>query len=155
MPNQPVGVPLNLRVNTQVKLAEDVVALGFPLQSILAKQLHVTSGDVTALAGIGSNTRYIQISAPIQSGNSGGPIVDQFGNVVAMATSKLNTMAVAGATGDVPQNVNFGLKLTVITNFFDVHGIVYSRDEAINRKTKTDMVSSVEGSVVFIECRVK
>lgn len=147
--------PLSLRVNRQVKLAEEVVALGYPLQSILAKQLHVTTGTVTALAGIGSDTRFIQVSAPIQPGDSGGPIIDKYGNVVAMATSKLNAVAVAGVTGDIPQNVNFGVKASVIGNFLDVYQIPYSKEESSVQRNKTQIVLLVKNSVVFIKCHVK
>jgi S1-C subfamily serine protease len=150
----PIAHPLNVRTEPKIKLAEDVIALGFPLQSILAKQLHVTSGDVTALAGMRSDTRFIQVSAPIQPGNSGGPIVDQYGNVVAMATAKLNAVVVAGATGDVPQNINFGLKSAVITNFLDAYHIPYSRNVKNEIRDKTKIVASIEDSVVFVECHV-
>jgi hypothetical protein len=57
-----------------------------------------------------------------------------------MAASKLNAVAVAGATGDIPQNVNFGLKSSIITNFLDAHQISYSTREATVVTEKTQMV---------------
>ncbi len=69
--------------------------------------------------GSGDDTRKIQISAPVQQGNSGGPALDQFGNVIGIVQSK----QVAFASGDVPQNVNFAIKSTIALNFLEANGI--------------------------------
>ncbi len=62
-----------------VRAGEAVVVAGFPLPSPLSSDLNVTTGAVSALAGPGNNRRLIQITAPVQPGNSGGPVLDQFG----------------------------------------------------------------------------
>jgi serine protease Do len=58
----------------------------------------------------------------VQPGNSGGPLIDEFGNVVGVVTSKLNVLLVARLTNDVPQNINFAIKSTVALNFLDSVG---------------------------------
>ena len=70
-----------------VRLGENVEAIGYPLSQVLATTGNFTTGNVTALAGIGDDSRYIQISAPIQPGNSGGPLLDENGNLVGIVTS--------------------------------------------------------------------
>jgi serine protease Do len=60
-----------------VRLGENVEAFGYPLSQVLATSGNFTTGNVTALAGIGDDSRYIQISAPIQPGNSGRPLLDE------------------------------------------------------------------------------
>jgi serine protease Do len=59
----------------------------------------------------------------VQPGNSGGPVLDGRGGVVAVIVSKLNTMGVADKTGDVPQNVNFAIKSTVALGFVESVGL--------------------------------
>lgn len=56
-----------------VRQGDSVVAVGFPLHGVLASGANLTTGTVSALAGIGDDTRFLQISAPVQPGNSGGP----------------------------------------------------------------------------------
>ncbi len=56
---------------TNVRLGEAVEAFGFPLTDVLSKSGNFTLGNVSALVGIGEDSRYIQISAPVQPGNSG------------------------------------------------------------------------------------
>jgi len=130
------------------------MVLGYPLRGLLAEQIHAASGDVTALAGLNGDTRFLQISAPIQLGNSGGPIVDQSGLVIGIATSKLNAAAVAGATGDIPQNVNFGLKVSTILNLLDSNQIDYSVGTKSRNLSKPDIAAKIGPTVVMVLCNI-
>ena len=58
---------------TSIRLGEAVEAFGYPLTEVLAKSGNFTLGNVSALVGLGEDSRYLQISAPVQPGNSGGP----------------------------------------------------------------------------------
>ncbi len=86
---------------------EDIVVFGFPLAGALATSGNVAVGNVTALAGLGNDSRFLQISAPVQPGNSGGPLLDRKGNVVGVVVAKLDALGIASATGDIPQNRQF------------------------------------------------
>lgn len=59
----------------------------------------------------------IQISTPVQPGNSGGALADASGSVIGVVVGKLNAGAVARATGDIPQNVNFAVSLQALSDF--------------------------------------
>jgi serine protease Do len=84
---------------------------------LLATSGNFTLGNVTAVAGLGDDTRILQISAPVQPGNSGGPLLDYSGNVVGVIEGKLNAITVFTLTNDLAQNVNFAIKANVVTNF--------------------------------------
>ncbi len=62
----------------------------------------------------------MQITAPIQPGNSGGPIVNSSGQVVGVVVAKLGIDA---ATGNVPQNVNFGIRAQTVQSILSQHGV--------------------------------
>src|ERR1700735_1583851 len=108
-----------------VRAGDAVVALGYPLSGILATSANLTVGNVSALAGLRDDSRYLQISAPVQPGNSGGPLLDASGHLVGIVTAKLDAMRLARFTGDIPQNVNFALKAEVARTFLDSKGITY------------------------------
>jgi hypothetical protein len=75
--------PLRFREGGKgIRPADGVVALGFPYDGLLATSPQVTTGTVSALAGMNDDTRELQLTAPIQPGNSGGPLLDFSGNVV-------------------------------------------------------------------------
>jgi len=65
-----------------VNSGDQVVAIGYPLHGLLTSDLTVTTGIISSLAGLHNDTRFLQISAPVQPGNSGGPLHDGSGNVV-------------------------------------------------------------------------
>ena len=117
---EPTVVPT---LRAQVRLGESVSVFGFPLSGLLSTSGNFTTGTVTALTGIEDDTRQVQISAPVQPGNSGGPLIDKYGNVVGVIVSKLNALNVASATKDIPQNVNFAIKSSIAINFMESNGV--------------------------------
>ena len=109
------ATPLSVRTDSRV--GEPVYAFGFPLAGLLSSSGNFTSGNITALTGIRNDITRFQFSAPIQPGNSGGPVLDQLGNVVGVAVGKLDTLAVADLVKDVAQNVNFAIKGKILADF--------------------------------------
>jgi S1-C subfamily serine protease len=98
-------------------LGESVIVFGFPLTGLLASSGNLTTGIVSATAGLHDNPRHLQISAPVQPGNSGGPLLDQSGNVVGVVVAKLDAATAASLMGDIPQNVNFAIKGREVVSF--------------------------------------
>jgi serine protease Do len=105
-----------------VLLGEDVAVFGYPLRSILAEHLNMSTGIVSSLAGLGGDARYIQISALVQPGHSGGPVVDLKGRVVGVATSVLDTAKIARQKG-VVQPVTFAIRHEWVLRFLREQGI--------------------------------
>ena len=75
----PVSDVARFRAGRTIRPGDGVVVVGFPLHGLLASEANVTTGTVSALAGIGNDTRFLQITAPVQFGNSGGPLLDAGG----------------------------------------------------------------------------
>jgi S1-C subfamily serine protease len=111
-------------VRAGVRLGESVATFGFPHIDMLDQNGNFTRGDVSALAGIGNNTSMLQMSTPVQSGNSGGALLDRSGNVVGVVRGKLGLKS-ALKTGDLPQNVNFSIKAATLMSFLDSNGVSY------------------------------
>ena len=70
-------------------LLQDIYVAGFPFGNAISSSVKVTKGVVSSESGIGNNYSNIQIDAAIQPGNSGGPILDNYGNVIGVAVAKL------------------------------------------------------------------
>jgi serine protease Do len=109
----------------QARQGEDIVVYGFPLSGMLASGGNVAAGNVTALAGLADASRFLQISAPVQPGNSGGPLLDRSGTVVGVVVAKLNALEIASVTGDIPQNVNFAITASVAAAFLDAQRVTH------------------------------
>jgi serine protease Do len=116
---QPLPAVITLRSGDQrLRVGETIIALGYPLQGVVASSLTVTTGSLSALAGLNDDTRMFQLTAPVQPGNSGGPAVDTSGHLMGIVASKLSPLWAAAHTGDLPQNVNFAIRSQVVQAFF-------------------------------------
>jgi trypsin-like peptidase len=151
-PSKPLPIGLRFRSGHPVKLGEEIVVIGFPLRGLLSSGPTVTTGIVSSLAGIGGDRTQMQISAPVQPGNSGGPVLDKSGNVVGVVVSKLDAIRAAILTGDIPQNVNFAIQSSILTSVLDSYSIDYQVGAFDKEKPTSEIVSSVLPAVVVLEC---
>jgi S1-C subfamily serine protease len=120
---RPSPVWLTLAPPRGLRLGQRIHALGYPYYSIAGTALHLTSGNVSALAGIGDDTRFFSFSAPVQPGNSGGPLMDQSGRVLGVVVARLSEAFIAETTGTMPQNVNYAVSNTELFTFLRRSGI--------------------------------
>ena len=133
------------------KLGEAVFAVGYPLQGLLASSLSITPGAISALAGIRNDIRFLQVTSPVQPGNSGGPLLDDSGNVIGVISSKLDALKIAGITGDI-QNVNFAIKSSLAEAFLEANGIPYVVKPSNTRSEATAIAERARNFTVILEC---
>ena len=119
------GAVANLRTPRSVALGETVSVFGFPLAGTLSSSGNFTGGLVSSLQGLRNAAGEIQITAPVQPGNSGGPVMDASGLVVGVVQSKLDAVRAAALTGDMPQNVNFAVSLDVLADFLEMNQVPF------------------------------
>ena len=144
--------PAVAALRLSARQGEAVAAYGYPLPGLLASDGNLTTGNITALSGIGDDSRLLQISTPVQPGNSGGPLLDGSGNVVGIVEGKLNAIKVATAIGDVPQNVNFAIKAAVMATFLDGNGVHYATGEPGAARSPADIAEEARRFTVPVEC---
>ena len=119
------GAIANLRTPRSVALGETISVFGFPLTGTLSSSGNFTGGLVSSLQGLRNAAGEIQITAPVQAGNSGGPVMDASGLVVGVVQSKLDAVRAAALTGDMPQNVNFAVALDVLADFLEMNQVPF------------------------------
>jgi S1-C subfamily serine protease len=145
-------VPLPFRDGPGIRAGDGIILVGFPYSGILTSSPNVSIGAVSALAGIGDDTRFLQISAPVQPGNSGGPLLDSSGDVVGVVVATMNALAVLKITGSVPQNVNFAIKGSLAREFLDARRISYVTALPAAKMDTADVGEKGSRSTVLIEC---
>lgn len=148
------GPPLKFRDSPPVARGESVVTYGFPLSGVLSSGPTLTTGDVSALAGLRDNPLHYQISAPVQPGNSGGPLLDAQAHVIGVVVSKLNALRIAQMTGgDIPQNVNFAIKGGEALRFLRDAGVTPATEASTGTDRRAADVGEVaHSSTLFIQC---
>jgi S1-C subfamily serine protease len=110
-------------LRSRVRLGESAFVFGYPLSGLLSSAGNFTSGSISSLSGLGDDIGKIQISAPVQPGNSGGPLLDIYGNVVGVVVAKLNAGRLSQLIDDIPQNVNFAIKASVAISFLEANNV--------------------------------
>lgn len=146
---KPPAVPAFRR---SVRLGENIAVYGFPLAGVLASGGNFTLGNITALAGLADDTSQFQISAPVQPGNSGGPLLDKYGNAIGVIVSKLNVLSVAKVTNDVAQNVNFAIKAATASAFLETNGIAPPTGEKSAELDPADLADKAKQFTVKVNC---
>lgn len=144
------GTSANLR-DTPGAIGEPVAVAGYPLRGLLSGY-SMTLGNLSSLSGVRGDTRLLQLSAPVQPGNSGGPMLDAAGNLLGVVVSKLNALKMARLTGDIPQNVNFAINAQVLRGFLDANGVSYTLAGNAPALVPTQIAEKARGFTVLVEC---
>lgn len=148
----PPGAAAAFRQGRGVRPGAPVVVVGYPLRGVLAAGANVSTGSVAALAGIRGDRRKVQITAPVQPGNSGGPVMDAAGNAVGVVVSRLDALRMARATGRVPQNVNFAVSAAAARAFLDSESVPYETASSNRARAPEDVAAAAKTFTVLIEC---
>lgn len=129
----------------KISLGERVTVLGYPLSSILGSEIRVTEGIVNSLSAGDASKDLMQISAEIQLGNSGGPVLNNNGELVGVVVSKLNPELQA-------ENVNFAIRLPIVRAFMELHDITPQEGKSIKTLDTPNIVRTASASTYLIRC---
>jgi len=136
-----------------IRSGDSVVAIGFPFHGMLTSDFTVTTGIVSSLSGMRNDARFLQISAPVQPGNSGGPLIDTTGQIVGVVTRKLDGLRMAVATGSTPENIGFAIKTGALRDFLDNSVVPYQTAEPKGELKATEIASNARAYTMLISCK--
>ena len=130
---------------------QEIIVAGYPFGEKVSSTLKFTQGIVSSIAGLGNDYSQIQIDAALQPGNSGGPILDEYGNVVAVAVAKLSLKKILKDYGVVPENTNFGVKASAVRNLMEGNGVPF---KVPNTKviSKRELSQVATDGTVYLTC---
>jgi len=129
--------------NEDVSLLEDIIVAGFPLGKRVSATIKTHKGSVTALAGLGDNYSNFQTDATINVGNSGGPVIDQKGNVVGVAVALMPV--------ESGQNIFFAVKSSTLKAFANSNGLQFLSPNNRDLSNK-DLGQLITDATVYLEC---
>ncbi|MDA8848589.1 S1C family serine protease [Candidatus Pelagibacter ubique] len=131
--------------NKSLQKAQSILVAGFPFGKAISDDLKITGGIINSLKGIGNDSTRFQLDATINTGNSGGPIVDKVnGSLVGVAVEKLNKDGVKAAFGTDSENTNYGIKASQVRDFLESNNI------KVGVKKDKFKVSELEEATIFV-----
>ena len=108
-----------------VRLGDEVIVFGFPLAGDLSSQGNLTNGIVSALSGLDDDLSRLQMTAQIQPGNSGGPVMNRSGEIMGVVVETANDEFFREQRGTDVQNLNFAIRDYIATSFLETNNINY------------------------------
>ncbi len=144
-------VPLSLLpyqlVSETIAVGNEVFSLGYPLADVMGETIKFTDGKISSLTGIDEDVTQYQVTVPIQSGNSGGPLFDNLGNVVGIIKSSLNKNKYGS------ENVNYAIKSGLLKNIVDLIPITNqkSKRKKITSLSQIDKIKLFSDYVVMVQ----
>ena len=129
--------------NEDVTLLQDIIVAGFPLGKKVSAAIKTHKGSVSALAGFGDNYSNFQTDATINQGNSGGPVMDQKGNVIGVAVALMSVEA--------GQNMFFAVKSSTLKTFASSNGLSFLPPNT-REMSNEDLGQLITEATVFLEC---
>jgi len=125
-------------------LLEDIIIAGYPLGKSVSAAIKTSKGSVTALAGYGDNYSEFQTDAALNHGNSGGPIMNQKGNVIGVAVSGYGKKVGV-------ESFNFGIKSSTLKTFASANGLTFLPPNNRDLSNK-DLGKLITDGTIYLEC---
>ena len=133
------------------ELLQDIYVAGYPFGKEISSLVKVAKGIISSLTGVGNNFTNIQIDAALQPRNSGGPILDEKGNVVGVAVAKLDAELILENFGSLPEDTNFGIKSNIVKNILDSNGVDGPQANQ-GEISKTKLGKMISSGIYYISC---
>lgn len=134
--------PFALR-SSGVAQAEKVYALGFPAAEAMGQEVKITEGIISSKSGIGNDISKFQISAAVNHGNSGGPLIDEQGNLIGVIFAK----------STIAESAGYAVKASYLETFLrNVDGFeIPNLTNTIKDKPLTDKVAELKNFIFIVE----
>ena len=136
---------LSLAPLRSAQVGDHVFTVGFPLREVLGQEPKYTDGSISALSGVGGEASFLQISVPIQPGNSGGPLLNDEGCVVGIITASAAILPFVEVSGTLPQNVNWAVKADFL------RAIVSLPPQLPKSKNRAGAIEETKNAICLIE----
>lgn len=140
------SIPYSVKTATS-EVGEDIFVLGYPLTSTMGEEIKLTTGIVSSKTGFQGDVSLYQISAPIQPGNSGGPLFDGDGNVIGIVSAKHMDA----------ENVGYAIKTSYLKNLMEsaMSENVFPQTNSVSNYKLSEQVKSLKNYVYYITCSSK
>jgi len=139
---------LKFRAGKSIRIGDKIVVLGYPLGNGTGTSMQLTTGSISALAGLAGDDLRLQMSAPVRPGNSGGPMLDAGGNIVGVVYA----MVEKSISGRLTQNANLAIKANVAQLFLDANNVDYEAGSSSHVKDLAVIAEEARESVVKVIC---
>ena len=121
-----------------------IFVLGYPYAlSLLGSEVKLTDGKISSQSGFQGYSKTYQISAPIQPGNSGGPLFNDDGDIIGVVSSKFT----AG------ENVGYAIKSDFLLSLLKANNINYNQSNSLKSLSLVEKVELLSKTTFLIKVK--
>jgi S1-C subfamily serine protease len=126
-----------------IDVGSSIFVLGYPLRATMGDEVKLTNGIISSRTGFQGDITSYQVSAPVQAGNSGGPMFDSNGNVIGIINAKH-----LGA-----ENASYAIKVSYLLNLVDLinEPISLPKVNLVSGKPLTEQIKILQKFTYIIE----
>jgi S1-C subfamily serine protease len=134
----PTPVWLPLADAAEISVGARAFTVGFPSPDMLGSEAKFTEGSISSLSGFDGESALLQISIPIQRGNSGSPVLSNSGHVLGIIEASIEE----DGEGNPMQLTNFARNARVAALLLPPHRVsvaspaVATPEQAVSRAMK-------------------
>jgi S1-C subfamily serine protease len=137
------SIPYSIQTSVS-EVGEDIFVLGYPLISTMGDEIKLTTGIISSKSGFLGDMALYQISAPIQPGNSGGPVFNNKGNLIGIVTAKHKGT----------ENVGYAIKTSYLNNLVEssISSSILPANNQLTGLSLSEKVKKLKNCVFMIIC---
>lgn len=133
-------------------LGQRVFALGYPFFGRYGTGLNMTAGNVSVMVGLADDPDGLTITAPVQPGNSGGPLLGRDGRLIGVVVARLDHLKVAEDTGALPENINFAVEGAAVRAFLEAQGVALPPPALAVADVEEGLPEPIQQAVIPVVC---
>ncbi|MBY0355037.1 MAG: serine protease [Rickettsiales bacterium] len=140
----------------QLQPGDRVQMLGFPEEYGMRGEAHISEATIISLYGPQEEQEWLSFSDSARHGNSGGPLMDQAGNVVGVVTAKalLTRIDPSIAGGSSSQTTDVAVTVPILKEFLDRHRVLYLEGDSQYLQSDQRIRNVAERYTVQVLCRL-
>jgi S1-C subfamily serine protease/Tfp pilus assembly protein PilF len=138
-----------------VRPGQEAYVMGYPVPGDLGNRLSITKGIIASTVGADEDNRHFRITAQVNPGNSGGPLLDAKGRVIGVIFAGMDLVRFFNMHGNVPEGTNFAIKSSLLSSMLADFEEDAPQDADLPDLTGDKIFASYRDAVVLIEASDK
>lgn len=143
-----------LATERTINVGDKVLVMGYPLSNAETGQYSLATAQVVGVRGPTGEPQWLQFSDSAQKGNSGGPLLDQSGNIIGVVTGKSELYSIDAATH---QRVSLGksdvaVTLPILKQFLNKNNVHFLQAESLAIRTDSMIETTAQRFILNIKC---